>query len=46
VDEYQLVPADLARRQEVMVRLVRETGDLEVVSALSRVLEREAAVPA
>jgi hypothetical protein len=42
VDRYQLEPNDIAPRREVMVRLVRDVGDLEVVSALSRVLEREA----
>jgi hypothetical protein len=45
VDHYQLGPDDSAPRREVMVRLVRDVGDLEVVSALARVLEREPAAP-
>jgi hypothetical protein len=44
VDRYRPEPGDLARRQEMMVRLVRDVGDLEVVSALARVLERESTV--
>ncbi len=39
-DRYGPVPGDEGQRQEVLVRLVRDIGDLEVVSALSRVLTR------
>jgi hypothetical protein len=46
VDGYQLQPGDGPRRREAMVRLVRDVGDLEVVAALARVLERETARPA
>jgi hypothetical protein len=42
VDRYGPVPGDDGQRQEVLVRLVRDIGDLEVVAALSRVLDREA----
>ena len=40
VDRYGPVPGDEGQRQEVLVRLVRDIGDLEVVAALSRVLDR------
>lgn len=39
-DRYGPVPGDEGQRHEVLVRLVRDVGDLEVVSALSRVLAR------
>jgi hypothetical protein len=45
VDGYRLEPGDLPQRQEAMLRLVRDIGDLEVVTALARVLERGAAQP-
>jgi hypothetical protein len=45
VDGYQLPLGDVPRRQEAMLRLVRDIGDLEVVTALARVLERGAAQP-
>lgn len=38
-DRYGPVPGDEGQRQEVLVRLVRDVGDLEVVTALSRVLD-------
>jgi hypothetical protein len=38
-DRYGPVPGDQGQRQEVLVRLVRDVGDLDVVSALARVLE-------
>ena len=44
VDRYGPVPGDEGQRQEVLVRLVRDVGDLEVVAALSRVLDRAGAV--
>jgi hypothetical protein len=44
VDGYRPGAGTTARRQEVMVRLVRDIGDLDVVAALSRVLERSANV--
>jgi hypothetical protein len=43
VDRYGPAPGDEGQQQEMLVRLVRDIGDLEVVAALSRVLEREAA---
>lgn len=36
-------PAERGQRHEVIVRLVREIGDLDVVAALDRVLERQLA---
>ena len=44
VDRYGPAPGDEGQQQEMLVRLVRDIGDLEVVAALSRVLERDAAV--
>jgi hypothetical protein len=44
VDDYGADASGDARRQEMMVRLVRDVGDLEVVAALSRVLDRAPAV--
>lgn len=41
VDRYGPVPGDDGQHQEVLVRLVRDVGDLEVVAALSRVLGRQ-----
>jgi hypothetical protein len=38
VDRYDPDPKDPGQRHEVVVRLVREVGDLEVVGALTRVL--------
>jgi hypothetical protein len=40
IDRYAPDPAEPGQRQEVVVRLVRDVGDLEVVSALTRVLDR------
>ncbi len=44
VDRYGPVPGDEGQRQEMLVRLVRDIGDLEVVASLSRVLDREGAL--
>ena len=41
VDRYGPAPGDAGQQQEMLVRLVRDVGDLEVVAALSRVLERD-----
>ena len=41
VDRYGPRPGDEGQKQEMLVRLVRDIGDLEVVAALSRVLDRE-----
>jgi hypothetical protein len=43
VDRYGPAPGDEGQQQEMLVRLVRDIGDLEVVAALSRVLDRDAA---
>lgn len=41
VDRYGPAPGDEGQEQEMLVRLVRDVGDLEVVSAVSRVLRRQ-----
>ncbi|MEX2549842.1 MAG: HD domain-containing protein [Nitriliruptoraceae bacterium] len=45
LDRYAPDPAEPGQRQEALVRLVRETGDLEVVAALNRVVEGATPVP-
>jgi HD superfamily phosphodiesterase len=40
IDRYAPDPGEPGQRQEVVVRLVRDIGDLEVISALTRVLDR------
>ncbi len=40
IDRYAPDPWSSAQRQEVVVRLVRDVGDLDVVAALTRVLDR------
>jgi hypothetical protein len=40
VDRYAPDPSDRGQRGEVLVRLVRDVGDLEVIAALGRVLDR------
>ncbi len=39
LDRYAPDPHEPGQRQEALIRLVRETGDLEVVAALNRVVE-------
>jgi hypothetical protein len=41
IDRYEPDPAQRGQRHEVIVRLVREIGDLDVVAALDRVLDRQ-----
>lgn len=41
VDRYEPTPGHEGQQHEMFVRLVRDIGDLEVVSAVSRVLQRE-----
>ncbi|MCA1784197.1 MAG: hypothetical protein LC679_19095 [Intrasporangiaceae bacterium] len=41
IDRYAPDPIEPAQLDEVVVRLVRDVGDLEVVSALTRVLRRQ-----
>jgi hypothetical protein len=41
IDRYAPDPVEPAQLDEVVVRLVRDVGDLEVVSALTRVLRRQ-----
>jgi hypothetical protein len=43
IDRYAPDPAERGQRHEVVVRLVREIGDLDVVAALDRVLDRQLA---
>jgi hypothetical protein len=45
VDRYAPDLLDRGQRQEVIVRLVRDVGDLDVVGALTRVLTRAGATP-
>jgi hypothetical protein len=45
LDRYAPDPDEPGQRQEALVRLVRETGDLEVVAALNRVVEGVAPAP-
>jgi len=45
LDRYAPDPDEPGQRQEALIRLVRETGDLEVVAALNRVVEGAAPVP-
>lgn len=40
LDSYAPDPTDAAQRHEATVRLVRDVGDLEVIAALGRVLDR------
>jgi hypothetical protein len=40
IDRYAPDPAERGQRHEVVVRLVREIGDLDVVAAVDRVLDR------
>jgi hypothetical protein len=42
IDRYAPDPISPEQRHEVVVRLVRDIGDLEVVAALTRVLDRDA----
>jgi hypothetical protein len=42
LDRYAPDPAEPGQRHEAVVRLVREVGDLDVVAALTRVLDRTA----
>lgn len=45
LDRYAPDPSAAEQRHEVVVRLVREIGDLDVVRALDHVVERRAATP-
>ncbi len=45
LDRYAPDPGAAEQRHEVVVRLVREIGDLDVVRALDRVVDRRAAQP-
>jgi hypothetical protein len=40
IDRYAPVLTDTGQRDEVLVRLVRDAGDLDVIAALGRVLDR------
>jgi hypothetical protein len=42
IDRYAPSPLDAGQRSEALVRLVKDAGDLEVVTALGRVLARQA----
>jgi hypothetical protein len=46
LDSYAPDPSDPAQRHEAKVRLVRDIGDLEVIAALSRVIDRRDLVAA
>jgi hypothetical protein len=43
IDRYAPDPTDAGQRHEALLRLVRDIGDLEVIAALGRVLDRRVA---